>query len=169
MNIIIKIIIPIVTLVAVLFQIISAEIRSCKINKALYNQWFQDLIKETKYNLEIIEKLLKQDNSSKAVYDEVVRNYILELNYSALIKAKGTNSKILKKKMLKMSLIKETKYVFGLMNKTAKKLERLNRSMKIVPNNPSQNAPKILLMRQLPIFKQDFMKINEVLKCLPTE
>jgi hypothetical protein len=159
-----------ITIATGLHQVISSisnEVEKHKARQALYAKLFTDLRKEVKDNLVIVQYLMKQDNSTQAVYDPVIRKNINALRFEKLAMTSElfdlVIGKQLKKHTNKPPSPKDKMRIYWNIRDTARKLEDFNQRMKRIPTKPSSQAPKIILKRRLPALERRLKEINEAL------
>jgi hypothetical protein len=142
------IIISIISLLFSLYLFISEKLSKMKNRRIYLKKLFSELRKEIRNNLELISKLLNRVTNSKAVYDLIIRNLINELCYNKF------ETVYYEYDLLIENNIKSTKEidlnrVRLLMKEVYESIEKLQRDLKIVSDQPLSNAPIIQLRIRL--------------------
>ena len=155
---------------ATLFQVLNGVIKFNQVPKLNAEQLIA-LRKEVKYNIEIVEFLLKKDKSVNAVYDPGIRKNIYALRFDELQKISANfvavMEKQLKKTKNKTDRKKDSMVVFWNIKETVRKMEDLHKRMKRLPAKPTATAPRVLLSRRLPVLDRRLKELDEALKIIP--
>ena len=151
-----------------LYQIADGIIKGRKKLKNYNAKRINALYEEARYDLDIVESLLKMDTGFKAVYDPKIRKQVEALRFKEL-KAMNRDfesilGKYLKKASNKTPGKKDPVRIFWNIKDSASKLEDLHNRMGKIPRKMVQNAPRILLSRRLPALEYRLRAIEETLR-----
>ena len=158
-------------LITVIYQIVDGKIKDWRKLQEWYANRLIALRNEVQNNLETVNELLKNDTSTRAIYDTVIRKSVNSLRHKELLTTSNQFEpilgKILKKVTKRTQNKKDPVRIFWNIKDAADKLEDLSKRVKKLPTKYTPSAHRIMLKRRLDALQWRLVNIDEALKIVP--